>query len=193
MMNALFVGMIGISVLFGMLTGRMDAVSAAAVSSCGKGVELVFSLLGTMCLWSGVMEVAKQAGLTQILSRWFSPVTKRLFPEIRPHGKAMEAISMNLAANLLGLGNAVTPLGIAAMEELKKEQHASSKATNAMALFVVLNTASLQVIPTNLILLRAQAGSQNPAELIPAVWLASLASILVGVIAAKILERVSRQ
>lgn len=114
-MTVLFTGMVVLSVLFGLLTGRMDAVSTAAITSCGKGVELVLSLLGAMCLWSGVMEVARKAGLTELLSRLFSPVTRRLFRGIRPKGKAMEAITMNLAANLLGLGNAATPLGITAM------------------------------------------------------------------------------
>ena len=193
MMTVLFTGMVVLSVLFGLLTGRMDAVSTAAITSCGKGVELVLSLLGAMCLWSGVMEVARKAGLTELLSRLFSPVTRRLFRGIRPKGKAMEAITMNLAANLLGLGNAATPLGITAMQEMAKEEWSGKVATNNMILFVVLNTASLQVIPTNLILLRTQAGSQNPAELIPAVWLASLASILVGVTAAKLLERMGRR
>ena len=131
--------------------------------------------------------------MTELLFRLFSPVTRRLFKGIRPKGKAMEAITMNLAANLLGLGNAATPLGITAMQEMAKEERSGPTATDNMILFVVLNTASLQVIPTNLILLRTQAGSQNPAELIPAVWLASLASILVGVSAAKILERMGRR
>ena len=165
MMTVLFTGMVVLSVLFGLLTGRMDVVSTAAITSCGKGVELVLSLArGAMCLWSGVMEVALKAGLTELLSRRSPRCTWWLFRGIRPKGKAMEGITMNWAANLLGLGNAATPLGITAMQEMAKEERSGKVATNNMILFVVLNTASLQVIPTNLILLRTQAGSQNPAS-----------------------------
>ena len=113
----------------------------------------------------------------------------RLFRGLRPKGEAMGAVSMNLAANLLGLGNAATPLGIRAMQLMQKEQRSGATATNDMALFVVMNTASLQLIPTTTAMLRSAAGSATPLDILPAVWLASLCSITVGITVAKILEK----
>ncbi len=187
MMNYIFFGMILFGIMVALLCGRMEAVSTALLSECGGAVELVLSLTGTMCLWCGLMKVADRAGLTEKISRMLSPLTRLAFPGLDPQGPAMRAISMNISANLLGLGNAATPLGINAMKELAKLSPLQGTATNHMAMFVVLNTAALDLLPTTTGLLRMQAGSAAPFDILPAVWLASSASVVTGVLLAKIL------
>ncbi len=190
MMTWILTGMFLLSLIFGVMNGRIEQVSTAAISECGKAVELVISLLGTMCLWSGLMKVADKAGLTAKLSKLFSPVMKVLFKGMNSCSPAAKAISMNVAANLLGLGNAATPLGIAAMKELEKESPLSTSATDNMIMFVVLNTASLQLIPTTTALLRLKAGSIAPMEILPAVWLTSAAAVISALFMAKLLGRI---
>ena len=192
MMTSIFSLMILSGIAIAALTGRMAAVSAAALSDAGRAVQLVVSLTGNICLWSGMMQIAQESGLTDRLAALARPLTRRLFRGLRAEGEAMRAVTMNLAANLLGLGSAATPLGIRAMRAMVREEHADGTATDNMALFVVMNTASLQLIPTTNALLRAQAGAEQPLDILPAVWLASAVSILAGVAAAKLLARVTR-
>ena len=182
MMNYLFAGMILLSLIFGIMGGRVQEVSEAALNEGIAAVELVIQLCGGLCLWSGVMKVAQKSGLTDSLSRMMAPILKPLFHPIHPTSEAGKLISMNMVANLIGLGNAVTPLGIAAMRELEKYSHNKKKATNNMVMFVVLNTASLQIIPTTTAMLRLAAGSNAPMEIVPAVWIASLCSVISGVL-----------
>lgn len=186
MMNTVFALLLLGGILFGALTGRTDSVSAALLTEGERAVKLAFSLMGSFCFWGGVMEIAERSKLTQWLSKAFLPITGRLFHSISKRGAAMNAISMNLTANLLGLGNAATPLGVAAMRELKKEERAGDAATDNMALFVVLNTASLQLIPTTTAMLRAAAGAKSPFDIIFAVWCASIVSVIAGVAAVKL-------
>ena len=187
MMSYIISGMILLAILTGGIGGNMAAVSTAAMNGCGQAVQLVISLTGTICLWSGVMRVADRSGLTDAMSRMFRPITRFLFRELSEESPAMKAISMNMAANLLGLGNAATPLGLAAMEELEKENRRTPAASQAMVTFVVLNTASLQLLPTTNAYLRLAAGSKEPMEILPAVWLASSVSIGVGVLMTRLL------
>ena len=189
MMSWLFTGMLVLSLLFGILNGRMEQVSISAVNECSNAVTLAIQLAGVMCLWSGLMRIAEVSDLTGKLSRLFRPVMKLLFWHLPADSKAAKAIIMNLTANLLGLGNAATPLGIAAMKELEKISPRKGIASNEMALLVVLNTASLQLIPTTTAALRLAAGSAAPMEILPAVWLATSMSILSGILAAKFFSR----
>ncbi|HAG57381.1 MAG TPA: spore maturation protein A [Ruminococcaceae bacterium] len=189
MMSWLFTGMLVLSLLFGILNGRMEQVSISAVNECSNAVTLAIQLAGVMCLWSGLMRIAEVSDLTGKLSRLFRPVMKLLFWHLPADSKAAKAIIMNLTANLLGLGNAATPLGIAAMKELEKISPRKGISSNEMALLVVLNTASLQLIPTTTAALRLAAGSAAPMEILPAVWLASSMSILSGILAAKFFSR----
>ncbi len=188
MLGAILGAMLLLSVTTGAMAGRMNQVSAAAMTGCEDAVTLAFSLAGTICLWSGVMRVADGSGVTTALARLLQPVTRRLFRELSSDTAAMGAISMNLAANLLGLGNAATPLGLRAMKELDRAGGYPARATQAMITFVVLNTASLQLLPTTNAFLRLEAGSKAPMEILPAVWAASAASVTVGVVAAFILK-----
>lgn len=184
MMNYILAGMMLFSVVTAACHDGMAALSAAALQGCSDAVQLVISLAGMLCLWCGVMNIASKAGLTERLAQLFHPLTRRLFPQLDPEGDAMQAICMNLSANLLGLGNAATPFGLAAMRALQKQNPTPDTASDEMLLFVVLNTASLQLLPTTCAALRQQAGSTAPMEILPAVWLTSLGTIAIGLIAA---------
>lgn len=193
MMNVLFVGMMLISLVFALCSGRVAQLSQAALNEGLGAVELVIKLCGSLCLWSGVMRVAQKSGLTDRLSHLMAPVLRPLFRSIEPGSEAGKLIGMNMVANLVGLGNAVTPLGIAAMKEMEKYSKDKSRATNHMVMFVVLNTASLQIIPTTTAMLRHAAGSASPMEIVPAVWVASLCSVLSGVLMVFLLNPVFRE
>lgn len=192
MMTWVFSLMIIFSVFLGIVNGKIDAVSIAAINECTSAVELIFSICGVICLWSGLMKVATEAKLTDKIASFLSPITTKLFKGIKPNSPAAKAISMNITANLLGLGNAATPLGLLAMKEMKKMSHSSS-ATNNMIVFVVLNTASLQLVPTTTGILRFQYGSENPFIILPAVWLSSITSVTIAVITALILGKFTKE
>lgn len=193
MMTWLITAMLALSVVLGLLNGRIEAVSAAAIRGGMDAVQLSITLLGGMCLWSGVMRVAEKSGLTRLFCRLLLPVTGRLFRGVDPKGKAMQAISMNITANLLGLGNAATPLGILAVKELAKELRTGAKPPHQMILFVVLNTASLTLIPTTVATLRLEHGAQNPMDILPCVWLTSAAALLCALGATALAGRLARR
>ncbi len=181
MMTWVITAILLISIAIGALNGRMDGVSSAAIRGGIDAVQLSITLLGGMCLWSGVMRVAEKSGITKAFCSLLSPITKRLFYGVDPNGKAMQAISMNITANLLGLGNAATPLGILAMKELSSELKAKETPAHQMILFVVLNTASITLIPTTVATLRLEYGASNPMDILLCVWLASIASVVCAV------------
>ena len=185
MMKWLFAGLIFISVVFGVLTGRIDAVSQAAIEQCSAAVKLSFSLLGTICFWSGIMEIASISQFTKILSKLFRPLTKILFQGLDAASDALDAICMNMSANFLGLGNAATPLGITAMQKLQQISPNKNIASDHMITFVVLNTCSIQLIPTTIAALRLNAGSKSPMEILPAVFITSVISVACALVAAK--------
>lgn len=187
LLNYIWAGMILFSIFCAAVTGRMEALSDAVMSGASNAVTLVLSMTGMMCAWTGLMKIADEGGLTKLLSKALSPLMRRLFPDCEPGGPAVNAMCMNITANLLGLGNAATPLGIVAMQELKKN-NPTQTADNSMVTFVVLNTASIQLIPTFLGTLRAQYGSAAPFDIMPAVWITSVCSVVVGLTAAKLME-----
>lgn len=192
MMNYIWAGIMLVSILCGMATGRVSQVSQAMFTGAEDAVTLVLSLLGAMCLWSGIMRVADQGGVTNGLARLFSPLLKKLFPGLPADGKAARAISMNISANLLGMGNAATPLGIAAMQELAKANPSPDTADNRMVTFVVINTASLQLIPSTIAVIRSNYGCATPFDIIPAIVVSSLCALTVGIVMAKLLGRRNR-
>lgn len=187
-MDVVLTGFALLSVLFALIFGKMDVLSAAVMESGTEAVDLCLTLCGAMMLWGGIMEVAKKSGLTTKAARLFCPVLRHLFPDVAPHSEAMEAISLNVTANLFGLGNAATPLGIAAMKKLQSNP-ANTTATSSMVRFVMLNTASIQLLPTTVAILRQSAGSNHPLEILPAVWLSSIGSVVIGFLACMLLER----
>lgn len=186
MLNYIWFGLIAISFVVGVVTGNIDAVTEAAFESAKAAVQLAIGLIGAMALWLGLMRVADRAGLVNLLARGIRPVARRLFPDIPDGHPALGSIVMNMAANVLGLGNAATPMGLKAMEELQELNQAKSTATNAMVTFLAINTSSVQILlPATVVgLLGAQAGG----IFIPTI-LATSVSTIVAVIAAKWLER----
>lgn len=193
MMKYIFGGLILISVLIAFARGEAGSVSNALISSCADAVTLCISLCGIICLWSGIMRVAQSSGLTQTVAKGLSPLLKRLFRGISQKGEAMQFIILNITANLLGLGNASTPFGIAAIRAMEKEEKTTDTASDNMILFVVLNTASLQLIPTTAAALRLQHGSANPMEILPAVWAVSIVNVILTVTGAKLMGRLWRK
>lgn len=186
----IWTGMAVLSILCGLATGRGDLVAAAAVEGAQAAVELCVSIAGMLCLWTGVMEIMRRSGLAEGLSRLLRPVLSALFPQVSKDRGVMDSISANVSANLLGLGNAATPLGIEAVRRM--ERKSPGTASDAMCMLVVCNTASIQLIPTTVASVRAAAGSSAPFDILPAVWLASTLSVGVGITACKLFARIWR-
>ena len=186
----IWTGMAVLSILCGLATGRGELVAAAAVEGAQAAVELCVSIAGMMCLWTGVMEIMRRSGLAEGLSRLLRPVLSLLFPQVSGDRGVMDSISANVSANLLGLGNAATPLGIEAVRRM--ERKSPGTASDAMCMLVVCNTASIQLIPTTVASVRAAAGSSSPFDILPAVWLASALSVGVGIAACKLFARIWR-
>ena len=186
----LWTGMVAVSLVFGILTGSVGELGGAALEGASAAVELCVAMAGIMCLWTGVMEVMEQCGLSAALARLFRPLLRRLLPEASRDEETLAAISANLSANLLGLGNAATPLGIRAARRMALG--AEGRATDELCRLVVLNTASVQLLPTTVAAVRAGCGSAAPFDILPAVWVSSILSVSVGLLAARLLERVVR-
>ena len=186
----IWTGMAVLSILCGLATGRGELVAAAAVEGAQAAVELCVSIAGMLCLWTGVMEIMRRSGLAEGLSRLLRPVLSALFPQVSGDRGVMDSISANVSANLLGLGNAATPLGIEAVRRMKRKSPGT--ASDAMCMLVVCNTASIQLIPTTVASVRAAAGSSAPFDILPAVWLASALSVGVGITACKLFARIWR-
>lgn len=181
--------LVGFSVIYGLINGTIADVSSAAIDGAASAVTLCIGILGVTCLWSGVMEVMNRAGISQKLSAFLRPILSRLFPQNAKNENAMKAVSANVAANLLGLGNAATPFGIKAAQYMARN---SDTASDDICRFVVINTASIQFIPATVAAVRAASGSLAPFEILPAVWVTSLASVTVGILATAVLKRIWR-
>ena len=182
MLNYIWLGMILLGVIWGTITGKLGNVTQAVITSAEEGVSLCAVLLGVMCMWSGIMKVAERSGLINVITRSSKGFLSLLFPEVLGNRSAMGAILLCFAANFLGLGNAATPLGIKAMEELQKLNKRKNTATDSMILFMVINASCIQLIPTNVIALRNAAGSADASGILPQVWISSLISTLTAVI-----------
>ena len=174
-----------VSVIYGAISGKLGEVSSAALGGAAKAVTLSIELLGTLCFWSGLMRVAEKAGITKALCKMLSPFLNLIFPKLKGNSEVMEPVSMNIAANMLGVGNAATPLGISAMKKLRELSPYSDSATEEMVTFVVMNTASLQILPTTVAALRMEAGSERPFDIILPVWFVSVCSLIIGITLAK--------
>lgn len=189
MLNYIWFGLMVIALIVGALNGRIEEVTQAAFEYANTSVKIAIDLIGIMALWLGIMNIAQEAGLVKLLARAIKPISKRLFPEIPPEHPAMGAMLLNIAANWLGLSNAATPLGLKAMEELQKLNKIKDTATNAMATFLALNTASITLIPATIIGVRLSLGSKNPAEIIGTTIFASGCATIVAVTVTKIFQR----
>ena len=175
-MTWVWTGMVVLSLLFGLMNGTLDTVASAAMDGAQSAVELSISMAGILCLWSGVMEVMRVCGLSDGLARAFRPLLRRLMPQASRDSETLAAVSANLSANFLGLGNAATPLGIQAARRM-----------------AVLNTASIQLLPTTVASVRAAAGCETPFDILPAVWVSSILSVCAGLLMARLLAAVGRR
>ena len=180
-----------VGTVFAMVNGRGGAVSAAAVDGAVKAVELCIAMVGPLALWAGLGRLMDRVGLTNVLARLLSPVLGRLFPTSRTDPELAGQLSANVTANLLGLGNAATPAGIRAAGRLRDPKD-PDRATDGLCRLVVMNTASIQLLPTTVAAVRQSAGCASPFDILPCVWVSSILSVSAGLLAAKILGRVWR-
>ena len=198
MLNYLWAGMTLTGILWGALHGQMTAVTDGAIQASKEAVTLCITMLGVMTLWTGVLEIGHRSGLVDQLARRMGPVLTFLYPRLDPDGEARKQISVNMIANILGLGWAATPAGLKAMEELKKVEEERRKggavrqegtASNEMCTFLIINISSLQLIPMNMIAYRSQYGSVNPTAIVGPALAATFISTVVAVIFCRIMDR----
>lgn len=189
MINYIWFLMIFFGVIFALFTGNADKITEAIVNGSGSTVTFIIELAGIMCFWCGVMKVAEKSGLTAQLAKLLRPVLRMLFKDAAKDEKALGAIVMNLTANMMGLSNAATPFGIKAMEEMERLNKGSSIASNDMSLFLVMNAACIQLLPTTIISIRAAAGSSNPGIIIIPAMISTGVAAMVGITCCKILQR----
>jgi spore maturation protein A len=188
MLNYIWLGMIILAVVLGGINGKIEDVTKSAIDSAASSVTIAIGLIGIMALWLGIMKIAEDSGLMSLVARMIAPVMRRLFPDVPHDHPAMGSMIMNIAANMLGLSNAATPLGLKAMEDLEKLNSHPGIATNAMCTFLTINTAGIQLIPATMIGIMASAGSSEPTAIIGTTLAASVLAVVVGVTTAKILE-----
>lgn len=189
MLNIIWPIFIIISYLYAIYIGKVPEINNSIFESCKSAVDLSITFLGTMCLWTGIMQIAKKTTLITKLTNFLKPIMKILFPDIHKDNPAYEEISMNMVANILGLGNAATPLGLKAMKTMQETNLHKDTLTNSMAMFIIINTASIQIIPTTVIAIRSSLGSNNPTAIIIPVWIATICAAMAGIISAKILMK----
>lgn len=191
--NYIWIGLILISLVFAAINGKMAEITQAAIEYAKTGVDISIGLVGIMALWLGIMRVGEKAGLINLISKLIFPVLKKLFPGVPGDHPALGSVVMNLSANMLGLNNAATPLGLKAMEELQKLNKVKDRVTDAMVMFLALNTSSVQLIPASVIAILIAAGSTSPTDIIITALLATTASTLTAIVAVKVLGRFNRE
>lgn len=187
LLGAIWVVFIVISIVFAAANGNTSELASAALEGAQAAVSLCISIGGAICLWCGVMELMERCGIAKALSRALRPMLRRLFPTAAAYDEIMQPLSANVSANLLGLGNAATPMGINAAKGMARLS--GGEASNELCRFVVLNTASIQLLPTTVAAIRAACGSETPFDILPAVWISSALSLAVGLFAARLFER----
>ena len=190
MINYIWFAIIALGLIFSIMTGQGELITTGLTESSEGAVKFIISLVGIMCFWCGVMNIAENSGLTSKVAKLLNPILKKIFKESSHSDEAMGAIVMNLTANMFGLSNAATPLGIKAMSELNKiNKENDGRASNDMALFLVINAACIQLIPSTVISIRAAAGSSEPASIIIPAIICTFTACCVGIICCKILQR----
>lgn len=192
MLNVLWPLFLIISIVYAIFTGRIEEINNSIFDSVEGAVQLSITLLGTICLWNGIMQIASKTSLIKKFIRILNPFMKFLFPDIKKGDKVHEEMSMNIIANVLGLGNAATPMGLKAMKSLQKQNTKKDTISNSMAMFIVLNTASLEIIPTTVIAIRSSLGSENPTGIILQVWIVTICALLSAVFATKIFIKLGK-
>lgn len=187
MLNIVWPFFIIISFSFAILSGNFENLNSSIFEGANDAVTLSINLLGSLCLWSGIMQIASDSSLVKKLSKLLSPILNFLFPSLITNNKIKKEISMNIIANILGLGNASTPLGLKVMESMQKENPKKDTLSNPMMMFIVINTASIQLIPTTVIAIRNSLNSQNPTSIIFPTWIATILAGISGIFVTKLL------
>ena len=188
-MSWIWTGIVLISILCALVLGNGSALAAATVSGAQAGIQLALSMAGSLCLWTGAGRLMEHAGITQMLSRLLRPLLHRVFPSTKEDAALAESLSANICANFLGLGNAATPMGIQAAQRMKR----GGTATDELCRLIVLNTASIQLLPTTVAAVRSAHGCAAPLDILPSVWLSSLLSVTAGLLAARGLQALWRR
>lgn len=188
LVNLIWLAMILIGIIVAAINGNLEAVTEAAFAATEESITIILEIAGIMMLWMGILKLAEKSGFIHLLGRLLKPVIRFLFPEIPAQNPAMGSIIMNISANLLGLGNAATPFGIKAMEEMQKLNPHKKTASNSMITFLILNTSSLTLIPTMVIGLRLESGSANPEEIVMLTILSTLSGTIVGLLLHRFLK-----
>lgn len=184
-MNYIWSGMVLISIISAIFTGKLDETVNSVFEGAATSVATLISFAGAMCFWTGIMKIAEKSGISAIICKIISPIVNRLFPNCGKSAKYH--ISMNMTANILGMGNAATPMGILAVHELDNENKIPDIPSDAMCMLVVLNTTSFQLMPTTILALRSAAGSQNPTSVIIPIWVASAFAVSIGILSVKLM------
>jgi nucleoside recognition len=182
-----------ISFAYAIFSGNVDKLNESIFSSTSESVNLCISLLGTICLWNGIMQIANKTSIIDRLTNLLKPAMNFLFPELKQEKEIQKEISLNVIANILGLGNAATPLGLKAMKSMQKKNPKKDTLTNSMITFIVLNTASLQIIPTTVIAIRSSMNSKNPTSIVFPVWIATICAAIAGITATKLFIKLTER
>ena len=190
-MSWIWTGLIALSLISALITGQGNQLASAAMEGAQDGITLSISMAGALCLWSGIGNLMTHAGIMEMLSKLFSPLLHKLFPDTKTDAMLSGYMSANMAANFLGLGNAATPMGIQAAKRLA--QGSNGIANDQLCRLIVLNTASIQLIPTNVAAIRSGLGCSTPFDILPAVWITSLCSVAVGLFMAWLLGRLHKK
>lgn len=193
MLNKIWPIFIIISYLYAIMIGNTDKINTSIFSSTQEAVTLCITLLGTICLWNGIMKIAEKTSAITRLTKILNPIVKFLFPELKNQESIRKEISMNMVANILGLGNAATPLGVKAMKSMQEINYDKKTLSNSMVMLIVLNTASIQLIPTTVIAIRLSLDSKNPTSIILPVWIATICAAVAGIVVTKILIAKSKK
>lgn len=191
MLNVVWPAFIVISFIYAFIFGNIENLNNSIFQSTTDTVNLCLTLLGNICLWSGIMNIASKTTLMKKFTKLLRPIIQFLFPDIDSNSVIHEEISMNMVANILGLGNAATPLGLKAMKSMQKENKDKKVLSNSMAMFIVINTASIQLIPTTIIAIRSSLESKNPTAIVFPVWIATISAGIAGVMTTKIFIKLS--
>ena len=186
MLNIIWPIFIIIGCIYAIISGKISEINNAVFESTNNAIEVIITMFGTVCLWNGIMQIASNTSIVEIIMKIIKPLMRIVFPELKENMIAYKEITMNIIANIMGLGNAATPLGLKAMKSLQKENNNKKRLTNSMVMFIILNTASLQIIPTTVIAIRNSLGSANPTAMIVPVWIATFCAAFVAIISSKI-------
>ena len=191
MLNIVWPIFIIISFSYAIFSGNLEKLNSSIFESTETAINLSLTMLGTMCLWNGIIEIAMNTALIDKLNKILKPIINFLFPEVKDNREITSEISMNMIANILGLGNAATPLGLKAMKSMQKCNNEKDTLSNSMIMLIVINTASIQLIPTTVIAIRTSLGSENPTAIVLPVWIATILAAIAGITATKFLIKMN--